>query len=430
MYPKKTIWFLALLVVLLASTACSPLITADEPIQLEEGISTSADENAQVSGADKGESGEAEEAPAADTGGTAIVDLTIVNDLDVQICDVYVSPSTDEYWGDDVLDGVLDPGEEIVVPVEADTMDMMAVDCLENQVAMDIGEDVMTSMVWTLSASYLSAPLAEGEGDSTLLVRNTSQVDICWMYLSPSSSEMWGDDWMGGETLGAGSESVFYLNQGSYDFQMLDCNEDVVALEFGMDIRSGENVYAVQDVPGPNEDGDVGLLINNPTAIDVCWLYIWPTGTSVTGPNRLGEDILVAGAETRFNLPAGDWDAQAVDCQNRLMDQRSFRAIAGDELSWDISAPVEPGSAGDSSLQVINQSGIDICYLLISPNTASVWGEDWLGSQILPAGSDQTFTLDAGTWDVLALDCDQNVILEEYQVIVPDGGGAFTITAP
>lgn len=419
-------WLAIGLIVLLVAAACSPVIEAVQPDEpAVEEVQPTEEPESEVTGTDKGDSEAAEEAPES----LATIAITVVNDLDIQICELYISPSTDDYWGDNYIGGVLDPGEQTVVTVDATMLDMMAADCLGNQVSIAMQEDLREDYTWYLSQSYLSAPLAEGEGDSTLVVRNDSGVEICWMYISPTTSDFWGNDWLGDESLEAGGERTFYLNHNEYDIQALDCNEDELVVEFGITISEGANEYVAQAVPGPSEDGDAALLVTNTSDVDICWLYISPSSFNVYGPDRLDDNILLAGDEIRFTLESGDWDVQAYDCQNRLMDSRSFSISSGEETDWELSAPADPAAGGNSSLQVINQSGVDVCYLLISPSTASVWGEDWLGSQILPAGSDMTFSLNAGIWDMLALDCDQNVILEQYEITVPDGGGAFTITA-
>ena len=426
MHTWKRGWLAIGLIVLLVAAACSPVVEAiqvDEPAVAE--VQPTEEPVTEVSGTDKGDSEAAEAAPES----LATIDITVVNDLDIQICELYISPSTDDYWGDDYVGGVLEPGEETIVTIEPAMLDMMAADCLGNQVSMDMQEDLQADSTWYLSASYLSAPLAEGEGDSTLVVRNESGTEICWMYISPTTSDFWGNDWLGEESLEAGGETTFYLNHNQYDIQALDCNEDELVVEFEINISEGANEYVVQEVPGPSDDGDAALLVTNTSGVDICWLYISPSSANVYGPDRLDENILVAGDEIRFTLDSGDWDVLAYDCQNRVMDSRNFSIASGEEMHWELSAPVDPSAGGNSSLQVINQSGVDVCYLLISPTTASVWGEDWLGSQVLPAGSDMTFSLNAGIWDMLALDCDQNVILEQYEITVPEGGGAFTITS-
>ena len=58
-----------------------------------------------------------------------------------------------------------------------------------------------------------------------------------------------------------------------------------------------------------------------------------------------------------------------------------------------------------------NKSGIEICYVLISPTTEDVWGDDQLGdTETIRDGRSRTFEITAGRWDMMALDCDENEI--------------------
>lgn len=418
-------WLLLVVVmVLMILPACSPEVELPS-VEEEESAAVTVEEPASViSGTDKGDSEEA--APLEPASGET-VPFTVFNDLDIQICELYISASTEDVWGPDFLDGVLEPGESQTYDVTPELMDMMAVNCVGEQVAFDFQEDISGGYTWNLSRSYLSSPLPEGEGDSTVLVRNNSGFEICWIYISPTTSELWGNDWLGDETLAPDDEMLFYLNQNDYDIQIVDCNEDVLAVEMAFPIAGEGAAYTVDPIPGPSEDGDATLMVSNPLDTDICWLYIAPPTFDIWGPNRLGADILLSGETINFTIASGEWDVQAVDCQDNVIDARPLTIDPGAETVWELSAPVDPNVGGDSSLEVVNQSDVDICWLMISPTTASVWGDDWLGADILSPGASMTFSLDAGLWDAIAYDCDQNVVAEEYQISIPAGGGLWTI---
>jgi len=58
---------------------------------------------------------------------------------------------------------------------------------------------------------------------------------------------------------------------------------------------------------------------------------------------------------------------------------------------------------------------IDVCYVFISPANSEEWGDDWLGvDEIIPPGDSRTFTMPAGLYDLMALDCEDNLLAEEY----------------
>jgi hypothetical protein len=71
------------------------------------------------------------------------------------------------------------------------------------------------------------------------------------------------------------------------------------------------------------------------------------------------------------------------------------------------SAPV----SGEPAVILTNKSGIEICYVYISPTSESMWGDDQLGeTETIRNGRSRTFEITAGQWDMMAQDCDQNEI--------------------
>lgn len=76
---------------------------------------------------------------------------------------------------------------------------------------------------------------------------------------------------------------------------------------------------------------------------------------------------------------------------------------------------VDGGESGD--LYVYNDSSFSVCYLYVSPSSASNWGDDQLGSgNILPSGEYFNLSVSLGSYDLLLRDCDQNSLDEIYNV--------------
>lgn len=94
------------------------------------------------------------------------------------------------------------------------------------------------------------------------------------------------------------------------------------------------------------------------------------------------------------------------------------------ELDFPASAPTPPSvispelpQTSVAELTLINNTGMEVCFVLISPITSDEWGEDWLGSEdILSPGDSRTFQLPSGTYDLKALDCDEKIIAEESDI--------------
>ena len=70
-------------------------------------------------------------------------------------------------------------------------------------------------------------------------------------------------------------------------------------------------------------------------------------------------------------------------------------------------------AAREATLTVINNSGVEICYIFLAPAGGNDWGRDWLGKKdTLPPDERRTFRLTAGAYDARAEDCDNNILSE------------------
>lgn len=84
------------------------------------------------------------------------------------------------------------------------------------------------------------------------------------------------------------------------------------------------------------------------------------------------------------------------------------------------------GSHPIAEVTIQNLSPEPICYVQISPSGALNWGTDRLGEEeMIENQASRVFMVPAATIDMRLLDCDSNVLAEEYE---SDGseGGAFT----
>ena len=87
-------------------------------------------------------------------------------------------------------------------------------------------------------------------------------------------------------------------------------------------------------------------------------------------------------------------------------------------------------TSGETSLDVVNNLNVAICYLYISPSTSDDWGEDWLGdTDTIEPGVSATFYLPVGeTVDMQAEDCDGAILDTQYDVYVTDEGLTYTLS--
>ena len=80
------------------------------------------------------------------------------------------------------------------------------------------------------------------------------------------------------------------------------------------------------------------------------------------------------------------------------------------------------------TVEVLNGTSSEVCYLQLSPVGAQSWGpDDFDATTTLPAGESLPLTVIGAVYDVLATDCDDNVVSESYGVDL-SGGGTLTLT--
>ena len=163
-----------------------------------------------------------------DSSSTSGFEVKVVNRSPDEICYVLISPSEDEMWGDDWLgeEETIEPGDTRAFEVPAGTYDIKVETC---------GEATMAT-AWEVDDD-LSLIVGDPKATVRLLVVNNSDTEICYVYISPSSAEEWGDDWMGSmESLPPGASRMFYVQPGVYDVQAADCDDNGLAEEYEVDL--------------------------------------------------------------------------------------------------------------------------------------------------------------------------------------------------
>lgn len=95
-------------------------------------------------------------------------------------------------------------------------------------------------------------------------------------------------------------------------------------------------------------------------------------------------------------------------------------------MPTNTSAP-EPETEG-ATLEISNESGIDVWYVYISPADADEWGDDWLGDDVIDDG--ETYTIESipeGVYDVKAEDENHEEIAVVWEADV-EGNLTWDIT--
>jgi hypothetical protein len=259
-----------------------------------------------------------------------------------------------------------------------------------------------TAVPPTAAPPTAAPPTQTSSGMAELALRNDSGIAVCAVYISSTESDSWGDNWLtGNEAIQSGSSRNFQVPEGSYDLRADDCDGNLVAYHIGVDL-AGSMTWSLD----PLQRGPVQVVNNS--SQEICYLYISPAESESWGPDWMGKETTIPAGSTRtFQVPMGNYDLRADDCDHNPLDIQSGIAVNADGITWTLE------DVAEASLTLVNNLDIPICYVFISPSGSAEWGNDWLNNDTVPPGGSYTFRLPAGTYDLSARDCDGNPVSEE-----------------
>ncbi len=190
----------------------------------------------------------------------------------------------------------------------------------------------MKKAILLLAAIGLFASLSAGTVE---IINDTGGYDIYWIYISPSTSDSWGDDWLDeSEILPSGSSVAFSVPNGEYDIRLVDEDDDEY-IRYGVTISGYYEWYVSLDdlgeyyINGGSGDtvyGNAPVTIYNDTGgYDIWYIYCNPSDYSDWGDDRLGSDILYSGNEYTFYIDGGDY--YDIQCEDEDGDTYTFWEI-------------------------------------------------------------------------------------------------------
>lgn len=153
--------------------------------------------------------------------------LEITNSSGTDVWYVYLSPSKADEWGEDWLgDNVIRDGETYTIEgIPEGIYDVKAED--ENQEVIETWweEELEGEMTWEIV------------GLAGFEIVNESDDMISYLYIAPSDSDTWGDDWLGDDVVKAGaSYAVTGIPPGTYDLKVTDADDDAIEMVYNIDI--------------------------------------------------------------------------------------------------------------------------------------------------------------------------------------------------
>jgi len=167
-------------------------------------------------------------------------------------------------------------------------------------------------------------------------------------------------------------------------------------------------------VPKAEAAGE-GLEIANQSGADIWYVYLSPSKAEEWGEDRLGDDIVRDG-ETYVieGVPNGVYDLRAEDKEGEAIE-----VVWEMDLEYTMSLTITGAApaGGMASLEVLNESGIVITYLYVSPTDSASWGEDVLGADVIEEQG--RYVLDGvspGSYDIQAADESDTAIESVFNV--------------
>lgn len=234
-----------------------------------------------------------------------------------------------------------------------------------------------------------------------LRVQNDSPGELCYVYISSSDQQAWGDNWLAaGDAIVPGTAHDFNVPSGTYDVMIRDCNDIAVQTAWKLSAATTVTVGGA---------GKIALLVVNDSPQELCFLYLPPAGSTDWGADQLGnkESIGIGGKRRLFYIDPGRYDLRGEDCDHQEI-QSDLDIKITDNYVWTIlGATGQPGLAEGLLITIANGSPENICDIYISQADSDSWGEDQLteGDDVEP-GYSRMIEMPFDRYDVLVKSCD------------------------
>jgi hypothetical protein len=194
---------------------------------------------------------------AADTFDTDMLNLvTFVNYTNNDIEFIFLSPGDSDHWGPEILgaERILEAGDSlgfwILYPDECNEFDIMAID-----------EDGNTAIIYDYTIcdgleEEIEITKKDMRDDTpdidfvTVYVENDT-IDVWYVFISPSDSEMWGVDYLDETTILEMEDSVGFLfpvtdETTTYDLMAVDEDLDTYSFSFEVDYSTDEDTFLIE----------------------------------------------------------------------------------------------------------------------------------------------------------------------------------------
>jgi hypothetical protein len=167
-----------------------------------------------------------------------------------------------------------------------------------------------------------------------------------------------------------------------------------------------------------NADGTVALDIENAGDTDICEIYIALIDDKSWGDDQLGSKKILPGETfTLTDIPEGEYDMQALDCEGNVIARAVKQDLSGSDFTW----AVEDNTV---SLTVNNKSDSIGCKVFIAEPDDKYWGPNLVdeGETIDPGSSYVISGIEPGIYDVHVETCSGNYTWDSTSLDLTEDG--------
>lgn len=105
---------------------------------------------------------------------------------------------------------------------------------------------------------------------------------------------------------------------------------------------------------------------------------------------------------------------------NLKATEQALKATQNAPKPGSNSGQVQPAAQSDKvKFYIKNNSNYAVCYVIFSPSTEPEWREEDTVSVKIESGTSQVFSVTPGIYDLMAVGCNTDVFVDEYEVEIP-----------
>jgi serine/threonine-protein kinase len=177
--------------------------------------------------------------------------------------------------------------------------------------------------------SSTPTPRDVGTEPFQVTIDNQSGENICYVLISSSEEDKWGEDWLGAdEVIENGTSWTAEVTAGAHDLMVKNC--EGVVLGTAWELSEDKQITV-------GGSGLIAFEVRNTSSTDVCYAYFSPATDDTWGKDWLGAKESIAAQEgTRiFYVKPGTYDLLVRDCDNNDLAQKEKVDLTA-EITWTI----------------------------------------------------------------------------------------------